>query len=172
MAELTLEWLENGQKRTKTISDKQKTKQAGVVRLGRDPRQCDILFQDLTVSKIHVEIFFHPQQQQFCLRNLRDSNPPFVDGNKVTKGIVPLQPGAKIYLGQLPLKVISVVIEPPKPEVELHSSPLAAKQNVLSGKSYMLSCPHCGRACPYEWINVGCKWCGTSLAGAQTIVNL
>ncbi len=108
MHELILAWTEEGIVKSEKIQAQQPSKYPGVVRIGRDPNQCDIIITHPTVSGLHIEIFFHPRQQNFYLRNLRPSNPPVVDRKNVMTEEVPLIEGSRIYLGQIELKVISI----------------------------------------------------------------
>lgn len=165
MPELILEWQEGDRIKTQAIRDRQTSKNPGTVRIGRDPLRCDIILSDLTVSGLHVEIFFNSQQHQFMLRSLRPSNPPLVDGRKVSTGEVALNPGSTIQLGQMVLKVAATSV----PNVIPSSSPtllVAPPQSV----TYGLECPHCHRISTYDRIDIGCLWCGTSLAAAASVV--
>lgn len=158
MPELTLEWQQNHQQISKKIFHQQYSKHPGTVRLGRDPAQCDLVFGDLTVSGLHAEIFFDSAKQTFVLRNLRDSNPPLVDGRAITYEEPPLNEGSTIYLGQVKLRVSNVNLGE------------SNQQNLSKEVSYGLQCPHCGRNSSYERIALGCQWCGTSLAAAISIL--
>ena len=109
--ELTLEWVEAGQLRTQIISDQQPSKNPGTVRIGRDPAQCDVVLSEPTVSGLHVEIFFNPQQQRFYLRNLRQTNPPIVDGRSLPTGEVAINQGSSLHLGQMDLKVKAISLQ-------------------------------------------------------------
>jgi serine/threonine protein kinase len=106
--ELVLEWEENGELKTRTIIEKQQSKSHGKVRIGRDPQQCDIVLPDLTVSGLHVEIFFHAEKQRFYLRNLRQQNPPIIDGQLLLAGEIPLFSGSSLRLGQQNFKVKAI----------------------------------------------------------------
>jgi len=176
MNELTLTWQESGRVRTQIIHDQQPTKNPGTVRIGRDPSRCDIVLTDPTVSGLHVEIFFHPQQYSFYLRNLRPSNPPLIEGQGIIQGEVPLRQSSIIYLGQLALTVSSVyltgigvpatiVIPPQLPRV-------ASQPPTPAVESYGLRCSNskCGKTSPYSRLDLGCPWCGTSLAAAVSIL--
>jgi chaperone protein DnaK len=110
--QLTLEWQEAGQVRNTTLREQQPSKNPGTIRIGRDPAQCDIVFSDLTVSGLHVEILFNQQQQQFYVRNLRSSNPPIVDGQPLPTGEVPLFQGSNLQLGQITIKVKNITLAP------------------------------------------------------------
>lgn len=105
MNELTLEWTESGQVRSQRIQPGQPSKHPGTVRIGRDPAQCDIVISDLTVSGLHVEIVFNPGDQQFYVRNLRESNPPLVNQKPLVQGEVPLGYQSTLRLGQVDLRV-------------------------------------------------------------------
>jgi pSer/pThr/pTyr-binding forkhead associated (FHA) protein len=146
MNELTLEWVEtnNGidRRRSQVIGDRQPSKNFGTVRIGRDPQQCDIVVNHQTVSRLHVEIFFHQQQQSFYLRNQSQSNPALVDGQSVARGEVPLRVGSNILLGQLSLTVINVNLEAiglertvvvtpgsPQPQLAVHQQPISPNHN-------------------------------------------
>ncbi len=175
MCELTLEWLQAGQLRRETIRHPQLSKSPGTVRLGRNPEECDIILTDPTVSGLHVEIFFNPSSQTFCLRNLRHTNPPVVDDRQIVAAEVPLRQGSIIALGQLELKVVEISLEKPNngipPTILLPPQPPAAANQPAPGTvSYGLECPKCHRVSPYERLEWGCQWCGTSLAAATSVL--
>jgi hypothetical protein len=111
MQELTLEWLDAGKALLAKILERQPSKNPGTVRIGRDPAQCDIVLSDPTVSGLHVEIFFNPQQQRFYLRNLRQTNPPIVDGRSLTTGEVAINQGSSLRLGQMELRVKAITLQ-------------------------------------------------------------
>lgn len=121
MNELTLEWLEAGRNHTYKIYEQQPSKNPGTVRIGRDPAQCDIVLSHPTVSRLHVEIFFHPQQRRFYLRNLRMSNSLVLDGQQLQQEEVELRPNSTIGLGEMQLKVVAISVDvtptqpPPRP---------------------------------------------------------
>ncbi len=145
MSELFLEWNEAGAIQTQTIS-----KSATV---GRDPSRCTLLLSHPTVSGLHAMIYFRDSDGQFYLRNLRDSNPPVVDGRNLLQGEAPLHKGSKIYLGQVLLTVTQVSIHAAQDE-------------------YGLKCPNvaCRRVSPYDHLKLVCPWCGTSLAAAPSVI--
>ncbi|MGQ4645790.1 FHA domain-containing protein [Lyngbya aestuarii] len=177
MYEITLEWQENNHHRIEIIRDQQPSKNPGTVRLGRDPVRCDLVLNEPTVSGLHVEIFFNLSTSTFGLRNLRNTNPPLVDGRQITQGEAPLNQGSIIYLGQMQLKVVAVslvgtsnlipktILMPPA-----ISTTAKANQSAPDGVSYGLNCPNCGRVSHYERLALGCKWCGTSLAAARSVL--
>lgn len=109
--ELTLCWQDGGETKTYTISENQNSKNPGRIRIGRDPQVCDIVIPDLSVSALHAEIFFHPQQNQFYLRNLRQKNPPILDGKLLLAGEMPLTAGSSLRLGKQSFKVQAIAIK-------------------------------------------------------------
>ncbi len=175
MQELTLEWQQAGQLRRKTLSRHQGSKYPGTFRIGRDPAECDLVLSEPTVSGLHVEIFFNDSTQTFVLRNLRHTNPPMVDDRQIVSGEVSLCQGSIIYLGQLELKVVAVSLLPPNngipPTILLPPQPIQASNPPVTGAvSYGLECPKCHRISPYERMDWGCQWCGTSLAAAASVL--
>ena len=85
MNEIIISWEEQDTTKTKTIKEIQPSKNPGTVRLGREPANCDITFDDPSVSRLHVEIFYNSQDNKFYLRNLKASNPPIVDKKLIVK---------------------------------------------------------------------------------------
>ncbi|HEY9651346.1 MAG TPA: FHA domain-containing protein [Coleofasciculaceae cyanobacterium] len=176
MNAITLEWREAGQIKTVTIRDQQPSKHSGTMRFGRDPVQCDVILSDPTVSGLHVEIFFNAHQQAFALRNLRLTNPPLVDGHPITQGEALLHPGSTIYLGQQALNVttVSVAAMPNRgiaPTILIPpQTPVALRQSPPLASAYGLQCPRCSHISAYERIDLGCQWCGTSLAAAASVL--
>ncbi|HAO13203.1 MAG TPA: FHA domain-containing protein [Planktothrix sp. UBA8407] len=171
MNELTLKWTEAGQSRTQTLNDQQ------TYRVGRDPTRCDIVLSHPTVSGLHIEIFFDQANHNFYLRNLRETNPPIINNQSLITGEVILNVGNNIQLGQQQLEIIAVAFEqfsiaPTRlfspDELTQISIP---KANVnLNPVQYGLKCPKCDRVSSYQQLNVGCPWCGTSLAAAVSVV--
>jgi predicted component of type VI protein secretion system len=156
MHKLSLDWVEEGQNHSKAFSSDQIAERP--VRIGRDQSQCDVALKDntRTVSKLHVEIFFDSQSHRFYLRNLtRDRerpNPAWVDGQKIIEQEIPLKPpGANIQLGKVSLRVKILLPAGSKP-------------------IYGLKCHVCGKISPREDLSIVCRWCGTSLAAAETAV--
>lgn len=175
-----LEWVENGQIKTVTIADQQPSKHPGTVRLGRDPARCDVVLPHPTVSGLHVEVFFDVQQQGFYLRNLRDTNPPIVNRQKLMSGVALLQQGHSFYLGQVEVKVVAiapavpptVITAPLAIATESPIPPTARPAASASPPTYGLRCPKCNQTSSYEYLRVGCPWCGTSLAAAESVLML
>jgi eukaryotic-like serine/threonine-protein kinase len=104
--ELMLEWTEQGQTRTKIIRPQQPTKFPGRVRIGRDPAQCDIVLSNPTVSALHIEIVF--DSQRFLVRNLRENNPLYVNGQPLSQGEAALHQGSVLRLGEAEVRVTSI----------------------------------------------------------------
>ncbi|MBW4585795.1 protein kinase [Aetokthonos hydrillicola Thurmond2011] len=108
---LTLEWQEAGELKARKILEKQQSKNPGRIRIGRDPLLCDIVVPDPTVSGLHVEIFFHAEKQLFYLRNLRQKNPPIVDGQLLLAGEMPLCVGSCLRLGKQDFQVTTITCQ-------------------------------------------------------------
>lgn len=177
MSALTLQWNDAGREKTTTVYEQQPSKNPGTVRIGRDPLRCDIVLSNITVSGLHVEIFFNQQQQKFVIRNLREKNPPFIDGRQLVQGELPLNEGSIIFLGQAQIKVIAVFISEASSNVEatvLSPPPQLIKQSSsrqpLAHNMHGLQCPKCNKVSSIEHLQVGCPWCGTSLAAAASVV--
>lgn len=202
MNSLTLQWYDTDQLKVEVqkvqvqkIYEQQPSKNVGTFRIGRDPLRCDLVLGNPTVSGLHVEIFFDSQQQGFFIRNLRQSNPPLVDGKQLFEDTLPLFEGSTIYLGQQELTVAAVsitkvssvpptVLAPPpvpnsqavRPQPSITPQPKtqpthqhhhsAPNQQALYG----LQCPKCARVSSLEHLQVGCPWCGTSLAAALSVL--
>ncbi|MEH2295527.1 FHA domain-containing protein [Nostoc sp.] len=168
MNALTLQWHDAGQDKTQNIYEQQPSQNPGSVRIGRDPLRCDIVLSHPTVSGLHVEIFFAHQQQRFYIRNLRSQNPPLIDGRQLVQGEMPLTQGSSISLGQIKLNVTGIstgsipatILMPSHPP-----TPPAPPPGV-----YGLECPKCHKVCPGENLHIGCRWCGTSLAAAVSVL--
>ncbi len=105
LCELTLEWEEVNETKTYKITNNQLSKTPGKFRIGRDPQDCDIVLSEPTVSALHVEIFFSQEKEKFYLRNLREKNPPVLDGQLLLAGEMPLSISSVLRLGQQNLKV-------------------------------------------------------------------
>ncbi|WP_353932913.1 FHA domain-containing protein [Okeanomitos corallinicola TIOX110] len=176
MNKLTLQWQEAGQNRTQHIYEKQPSKNPGTCRLGRDPLRCDIVLTHPTVSGLHIEIFFNSQQQGFYMRNLREPNPPQIDGKPLLKGEMLLHQNSIIYLGQqqiqvtaisianIPDTIIAPVSQQQIPQNYRHSLP------TQPNPEFGLECPNCHKISPPEKLQIGCPWCGTSLAAAVSVL--
>jgi len=109
--ELKLEWYEAGLLYQRVIQPQQSTRHAGAVRIGRDPSRCDIVLSDITVSGLHVEIFFNPEDQHFYVRNLRETNPPIIDGRSLPQGERVLNQDSRLQLGQVELQITAISVK-------------------------------------------------------------
>ncbi|BAZ38901.1 serine/threonine protein kinase [Calothrix sp. NIES-4101] len=109
--ELTLEWHEDGEIRTCTIEENQQSKNFGRIRIGRDPQVCDIVIPEATVSALHAEIFFNGSKNRFYIRNLRQKNPPIIDGQMLLAGEMPLISGSHLRLGRQRFTVSNIKIK-------------------------------------------------------------
>ncbi|MBW4615175.1 MAG: FHA domain-containing protein [Desmonostoc vinosum HA7617-LM4] len=199
MNALTLRWYDAGQDKTQDIYEQQQSKNPGTVRIGRDPLRCDIVVSNPTVSGLHVEIFFYNQQQCFYIRNLRSQNPPIINGQQLAQGEIPLNEGAVIFLGQMKFQVTRVAIDNgvpatlivtpqskpvANPTPPVFSQPPAQHQHHQHHQHhyhpqtppapppgvYGLECPKCHRISSTENLQIGCPWCGTSLAAAISVL--
>lgn len=128
MYKLTLEWTQGTQNCSQTISTEQQTLMPGVIRIGRDSQQCDVVVEDPTnqISRLHAEIFFHKDLNTLCLRNATwnqgQTNVVLLDGKLVIEEEVPLQAGSMIQLRNILLKVDILEIEEPT-YTSVHQSP-------------------------------------------------
>jgi predicted component of type VI protein secretion system len=196
MNALTLQWQDAGQEKTENIYDKSPSKNPGTIRIGRDPLRCDIVLSNPTVSGLHVEVYFDSQQQSFFMRNLREQNPPLIDGQQLVKGEKPLTEGSIIFLGQQQLRVTAIVIpqassipatilSPPQPQVAnyqpaippLQYQPQLQQRHIQHQSTppeqqgaYGLECPKCQKISSPQHLQIGCPWCGTSLAAAVSVL--
>ncbi|MEC4819899.1 MAG: FHA domain-containing protein [Scytonema sp. PMC 1069.18] len=196
MNALTLQWYDAGQQKTQKIYENSPSKNSGTVRIGRDPLRCDIVLSHPTVSGLHIEIYFQLQQQCFVVKNLRESNPPLINGRLLIQGEMALPEGSIICLGQQELKVIAVsittassvpptILSTPKPLVPnpQPASPTPPRQPQIhqghhpnppippiQQRFYGLQCPKCHKVSSPEHLQVGCPWCGTSLAAAISVL--
>jgi eukaryotic-like serine/threonine-protein kinase len=109
--ELTLEWIDAGLPHSRLIHPRQPTRHPGSVRIGRDPARCDIVLSDITVSGLHVELFFNADDQHFYVRNLRETNPPLVDGRSLPQGERVLNQDSVLQLGHVELRVTAIGVK-------------------------------------------------------------
>ena len=192
MNEIIISWEEQDTTKTKTIKEIQPSKNPGTVRLGREPANCDITFDDPSVSRLHVEIFYNSQDNKFYLRNLKASNPPIVDKKLIVKyAEVVLNNNSLICLGQTKIKVIynanniftsptilqspiplnnnSTVLSPPDAS-QLKELATKPKRSIFGANYLVCPNPNCGKLVSIEKLNIGCSWSGTSLADAKSII--
>ncbi|MGG6270492.1 PrsW family glutamic-type intramembrane protease [Leptolyngbya sp. AN03gr2] len=106
MSQLTLSWQEAGNPRSRSFDLTQPIyKTMYALRLGRDAEQCDLVFDDPSVSRLHAEIRWHPTTQEFSVQNLRDINPIAVDGRLLSQGTQMIRSGTMIVLGDTTIQV-------------------------------------------------------------------
>ncbi|MDE5076189.1 MAG: FHA domain-containing protein [Trichodesmium sp. St5_bin2_1] len=190
MNEIIISWQEKELTKTKTIRELQPSKNPGTVRLGREPSNCDIIFDDPSISRVHVEIFYNNQYDKFYLRNLKSNNPPIVDNELVVKPAeVVLNNNSVICLGQTKIKVIyntnniltaptilqptnsdnGTVLSPPDTS-QLQGSITQRRRSMVGANYLVCPNPNCRKLVSIERLNIGCSWCGTSLADAGSII--
>jgi pSer/pThr/pTyr-binding forkhead associated (FHA) protein len=107
--QLILQWTENNQLKSSTIDSQSPTK------IGRDhtSTDCNLVInpQDLSISRVHIAIFFDRQNNTFLLENLKGSqNPIQVDGKYIDNGYIALTKDTSIMLGNTLIKVIDIVV--------------------------------------------------------------
>ncbi len=173
MNELTLKWIEANQLHVHTLQPQQPSKHPGTIRIGRDPHRCDVVLSHPTVSGLHIEIFFDTTSDQFRVRSLRQTNPPRIDGQLLSSQDATLNPGSHLCLGQVELEVVSIstsITEIPQTILLPPHASTPPQKPPASTPQYGLQCPKCDRQTPYEQIDLGCRWCGTSLAAAMSVV--
>jgi pSer/pThr/pTyr-binding forkhead associated (FHA) protein len=178
MYRFTLEWSEGSQLRSKTVSATEAKQLNTIVLIGRDKQQCDIVVNDdtSTVSRVHAEVFFKPEQHKLYLRNATRERPQpnfvMVDRQKILKQEVALNMGSKIQLGKLNLTVKSLEISQlpvDQPSVnqppvnQSHSHPLSQQQE------YGLQCIN-GHQVSYDHVGLFCPFCGTALQAVDTVI--
>jgi hypothetical protein len=173
MQQLTLEWTAAEQHLSQTVSLQQSTKTPGTIRVGRDATICDVVIKhpdpsiEKTVSGLHIEIFFNPENHKFYLRNLtRDRQPPkrpnpvIVDGQKVVTEEVPLHVGSQIRLGRMALQVKA--IETQQVPVATPSAPAPLYQRVCGN-------PRTPHYHPLTYNKLNCEICGYVMLGATLV---
>lgn len=167
METLTLEWHLKNQHYRYTFTQASSTKATDKLRIGRDPAQCDIVLPDRSVSSLHVEIFFTGPRDAALIQNLRPSNPPLINGYRLTTTHTTLAPGSELQLGYVQLRVTELVLPGQVKPAVLPRQP--SVQQV-----YGLKCPNpvCGKVSEYneQMLKQGCPWCGFSLAAANTVM--
>jgi predicted component of type VI protein secretion system len=118
--------------------------QTRVFIIGRNAN-CDLVLSDRNVSRRHASI--SGQGGVFWLCNLSQTNPIYLqDRQKLTYNQqVELTPGLMFRIGSSWFTV-----------------------QAGAGVEHRVECSGCGRSVDITWQT--CKYCGTSLAGAQTII--
>jgi predicted component of type VI protein secretion system len=149
--ELHLLWLEGGIQRSQRVSSDRQLQRP--VKLGRDPLRSEVVINNPTVSGLHVAIYFDSTAEQFLISNLRETNPPLLNGKKLREQPMPLSHDCRLQLGEVMVTV------------QVH-------QTVPANAEYGLKCPNpkCGKVSPYDSLKLVCPWCGTSLASAPSVI--
>jgi predicted component of type VI protein secretion system len=173
MYRFTLEWLERAQLRSKTVSALEAEERQTPFRIGRDEQQCDIVVNDETssVSRLHAEILFKPEQSRLYLRNATgDRSQPnlvIVDGQKILRQEIVLQMGSEIQLGKLKMKVISLKVA--QPVVNSFQRQQPKHQQPSQRQEYGLQCLN-GHQVSYDHVRLFCPFCGTALQAVDTVI--
>lgn len=161
MSQLTLTWQDAGTARSQSFDLTQPIyKMKYALRLGRDEEQCDVVFDDPGVSRLHAEIRWNPATERLTIENLREINPIAIDGRLLSQGTEFIRSGTMIVLGDTAIQVFQVQavapaletptpVEAPPPRVEpvrapassitfSHYLPLAGTGRELRQQGYLL----------------------------------
>jgi len=131
---IILEWQEHQRTHRRQIEIRDPSQ---VIRLGRDPSLCDVVFTDPTVSGLQAEIA--SDGQGVYLRCLRETNPPWVDGRRMGKTPVPLRKGSVVRLGRTQIKVVAVEVGPPATDLSLSQLlPVVGSGQALAHKAHLV----------------------------------
>jgi predicted component of type VI protein secretion system len=173
MYRFTLEWLESSQLRSKTVSVAEVEQLETIFRIGRDEQQCDIVVNDetSTVSRLHAEILFKPEDNRLYLRNFTGGrsqpNLVIVDRQKILNQEIVLHPGSEIQLGKLKLKVKLLKIALPsvnQPQINQPQNNQPSQQ-----QEYGLQCIN-GHQVSYDHVGLFCPFCGNALQAVDTVI--
>jgi pSer/pThr/pTyr-binding forkhead associated (FHA) protein len=158
MYKISLEWFDGNRTHTRTILAEDKTKENGLITIGRDENQCDIFFpiSETTVSRSHAAIFYDGKQKKLFVKNLTKNkttpNPVIVDGKSVILEAAPLKIGSIIKLGKLSINVT---------QIEFTATGTEQVYGVRCINGHLLPYDHIGDFCPY---------CGVSLQASETVL--
>ncbi|WP_448380748.1 PrsW family glutamic-type intramembrane protease [Gloeomargarita sp.] len=131
---IVLEWQENQRTHRRQLQIRDPSQ---VIRLGRDPSLCDVVFTDPTVSGLQAEIA--SDGQGVYLRCLRETNPPWVDGKRMGATPVPLRPGSVVRLGRTEVRVVSVGVADEVTDLSLSQLlPMVGSGQALADKAHLL----------------------------------
>jgi hypothetical protein len=168
MKELILTW--NSGTATRTIRSTQPGIPSHRFRIGRDPVTCDLVLpsvtqEDLTVSKLHVEIYFDPTSDTFYLRNLKgENNPPQLYGQRVYEAPVPIDKNGILQLGKRELQLAIVTFQ---------EAPATIPPKLQEEFPKPMACPQCSAGYTYEEaakLNGRCPKDGFLLHGASIYI--
>lgn len=116
MSQLTLTWQDASTTRSQLFDLTQPIyKTMYALRIGRDAEQCDVVFDDPSVSRLHAEIRWNPATQKFTIENLREINPIAIDGRLLSQGTQLIRSGTMIVLGDTTIQVFQ---DQPVPTLE------------------------------------------------------
>jgi pSer/pThr/pTyr-binding forkhead associated (FHA) protein len=107
---LFLYWQDGESQQVKQLVAKDRRGNPSRLKIGRNPKLCDLVFTDLSVSGEHVEVYYDLDRTHFYLRTLRATNPPTIDGNSIAD-VICLQPGMLICLGRQEIAVDVCIAE-------------------------------------------------------------
>lgn len=131
---IILEWQEHQRTHRRQLEIRDPSQ---VIRLGRDPSLCDVVFTDPTVSGLQAEIA--SDGQGVYLRCLRETNPPWVDGRRMGKTPVPLRKGSVVRLGRTQIKVVAAEVGPPATDLSLSQLlPVVGSGQALAHKAHLV----------------------------------
>ncbi|RUT01881.1 hypothetical protein DSM106972_065040 [Dulcicalothrix desertica PCC 7102] len=115
MYEITFGWQIQGKRLSQSLSF-DSTKAPGIIKIGRDPNQCDVLVVDANnhVSRLHAEIIFNSDSGIFYLQNATlhkpQPNTVFLNSDIVTEK-VEIHNGDIIVLRDVPITVESMRVQ-------------------------------------------------------------
>ncbi|MEN9244504.1 MAG: PrsW family glutamic-type intramembrane protease [Gloeomargarita sp. DG02_5_bins_242] len=131
---IILEWQEDNRTHRRQMD---LSNPSQVIRLGRDPNLCDVVFTDPTVSGLQAEIA--SDGQGVYLRCLRESNPPWVDGQRLGSLPIPLKTGSVVRLGRTQVKVVAVGGSANPPDLSLSQLiPVLGSGQALAHKAHLV----------------------------------
>ncbi|MGG6268893.1 PrsW family glutamic-type intramembrane protease [Leptolyngbya sp. AN03gr2] len=112
MNTITLQWHEAGAIKSRTIDFSSLDSVASAIRLGRDSKQCDIVFSDPRISRLQAEITWNDRNKKFYLQNLRKSNPILINGHPLAD-LTPLDGLTTIVIGTTEIQVSLTLADEP-----------------------------------------------------------
>jgi FHA domain len=144
MFEICFGWQVQGQRFSKSLTF-DSTKLPGVIKIGRDPNQCDVVVNDANnhVSRLHAEIVFNSDSGIFYLQNATLHNPQpntvYLNSDIVTEQ-VELHYGDIIVLRDMPITVekLQVQLKAPVHQVQ---APVSNGINQVQYHSTQISAP-------------------------------
>lgn len=89
----------------------------GRLERGQVPHEGQVLFPEPTVSRLHAELRWEPQQRAYVLWHRSSTNPTLVNGKKVARCQV-VKPGDRVQMGHLVLETRIGVGQHADPELD------------------------------------------------------